>query len=178
MKKILSSLILLAAISFAASAQKYNVTNFDLCGIKPLSKLTKAEIIQRFGQPEKIVVDHYPDENTIGASIYYFKDLVLCIEADGTFSDFTVYSSEYPVATSMVNLDGIRVGDSVDVLKRYPFTVPEKCPGNKNCGYRKLDADWYGFYFRDYKDDATGLHVEVKNGKIVSIGIYINCSDA
>jgi len=175
MKRIIT-IISTVLMSLVASAQKYNVDNFDLCGIKPGTILTKSEIIKKFGNPTSINQDKNIEDGSICATTYYFDNLVIEIDKKYGLSLFAVYSSDYPVATTMVNKEGIKVGDSMDVLKRYPFTTPQIRPELKNAGYRQLDADWYSFFFTDQTDD-TRYHVQAKNGKIVSIWLHINTTD-
>jgi len=165
-------IVLVSLMSLAASAQKYTVMNFDLDGIRPLTKFTETQIVQRFGKPVSVRIDKDPsDESSSYFTTYYFENLVIVIDSKEGLCGFTVYSSDYPVATSMINIEGIRVGDSMDVLKRYPFINLEKRPELKNGGYRQLDADMYTFSF---PDDDDMHNIEVKDGKIVSISMDIN----
>jgi len=170
MKRI-TTIFIAALISLAASAQTDFLMNFDLCGIKPGTMLTKAQIIQRFGNPISIKTYRDPDDSKHYFTEYDYENWMICIDSVEGLCGFTVCSSEYPVATSMIDLDGIRVGDSMDILKRYPIENLTKRPELKNTGYKKLDADMYTFYFPNGDDIQS---IEVKNGKIVSITMYNN----
>jgi len=172
MKRIIT-IVLVSLISLAASAQRYTIKNYDLCGIKPGTMLSEAQIIQRFGNPKSIKIYRDTDDKNRYVTRYNFENLMIRVDSMYGLCGFTVCSSEYPVATSMVNVDGIRVGDSMDALKRYPFVMLTKRPELKNMGYKKLDADMYTFSLPD--DDNTH-YLEVKNGKIVSINMRCNVS--
>jgi len=172
MKRIIT-IILVSLMSLAASAQRYTVMNFDLDGIRPLTKLTETQIVQRFGKPVSVHIGKDPDDDSKYITRYTFENLIIRVDSKEGLCGFTVYSSDYPVATSMINIEGIRVGDSMDVMKKYPFTTPVKRPELKNMGYKKLDADTYTFSF---PNDDDLQDIEVKDGKIVSISMDINVS--
>ena len=146
--KILFSAIILVAISESVKAQ-------DIEGIDLWDKVTKEQIIAKFGQPKNYKSELMDDMKTYHELFYYDG---LFLETEGSIlTAFGSSNPSYNVLTKYIK-KGIRVGDTIEKLS-------ELKPVNKWTQTLDNGVIQYRFVYENEDD----ISVNVRNGRIVSI---------
>ena len=111
MKKIIFTIVFALLICHVASA-----LDMDMCGIQIGEKLTKEQVIAKFGKPTSYKLDKsygYTDnkgyEKTGTCEYYEYDGVKFDITCDCGFEFFAIYSKDFPIMTKKVDAGGIRV---------------------------------------------------------------------
>ncbi len=122
-------------------------------GVKTHTKMTKSEVIAKFGKPDKYL---YQDSGDNGVNEWYHYGETHFVFKDECFIEFTVCDKKFSVTLGGLDSD-ITVGDKFSVLS--PLNLIEM---------DWYEKDWYCVYYNDVK-----VSFEVKDGIITCIDYYL-----
>ena len=109
MKQIM--LIAISCLFFSMSLQAQDVEGVDIC-----TKMTKDQVIQKFGHPEEYVFkDSYMDEEA-KYELYYYGNGDSLVFVNEYLHSFDVYTDRWAVLTYMID-GGIKIGDAFSKLE-------------------------------------------------------------
>ena len=128
----------------------------DVNGLEIGKEYTKAQVIDKLGQPDRFEIDNSYDGNgmkfTYGNNIFYFYNW-----GEGAiFADFSIYTEQFVTMSQFVQ-GGIKIGDDVSKIKLLGLKIEK----SGTYAYKIWFEDWayMTFGYNDSKITHIGCTV-------------------